>query len=121
MVRAFTTVTAEWASGSPTSSALAVPWGHMAGGILHISGAVTTGKIGIQVNVFNSWLPVVDWQGGYTGVSINAISGNAAHECPPSWFYLNRGDHKVKLWSHDGSGSGLAQTGAHLLVMDLKS
>jgi len=121
MGRAWSTVTAIWASASPTSSGLAIPFGHFAGGILHISGAVTTGKIGIQVNVFGQWQPVVDWQGGYTGVSINAITGNASHECPPSWFYLNRGDHMVKLWSHDGTGSGLAQTGAHLLVLDLKT
>lgn len=120
MARAHTRVTAVWASGSPTSSALAVPFGDMAGGTLHISGGFTDSKIGIQHYVFGQWQPFLDWQGGYTGVSIASASGNASLMCPPSWFDVFGKDHTVKLWSHDGTGANVAQTGAHTLVLDLK-
>lgn len=120
MSRGFTRVTAVWPSGSPTSSALAVPWGHLAGGVLHISGAWTDAKIGLQVRVFGQWQPLRDWQGGYTGVSIASASGDAAHQCPPAWFYANGRDHEVKLWAHDGTGVSVNQAAARAVVLDAK-
>jgi hypothetical protein len=92
----------------------------MAGGVLHISGAWTNAKIGLQVNVFGQWQHVLDWQGGYTGVSIASASGNASHQCPPAWFYANGGDHQVKLYSHDGTGTAVQQTDVRTVVLSLK-
>lgn len=120
MARASTRVTAVWPSGSPTSSALAVPWGDMAGGILHISGAWTDAKIGIEQNVFGQWNRVYDWQGGLTGVSIPSAIANASLECPPAWFYVGGRDHEVRLVSYSGTGSGIPQAAARYIVIDLK-
>lgn len=119
--RAFTRVTAVWASGSPTSSAIDAPWGHMAGGQLHISGAWTNSHIGLQQTVFGLWFPLMDWQCGFTGVSIPSASGNATLQMPPNWFATYGGDKKVVLWSHNGTGSGVPQGNPRTVVIDLKS
>lgn len=119
-MRNFTRVTAVWPSGSPTSSALEVPWGHMAGGLLHISGAWTDAAIGIEQLVFGQWNRVYDWQGGTTGTNIPTARANASFECPPAWFYVNGRDHEVRLVSYSGTGSGIPQASARTIVLDLK-
>lgn len=120
MSRIFTEVTAVWPSGSPTSSALAVPWGHLAGGLLHISGAWTDAAIGIDQYVFGQWSPVYDWQAGVTGVSIPSARANASHQCPPAWFYINGRDREVRLRSFSGTGSAIPQGDTRTVMLSLK-
>lgn len=119
--RNFNRVTAVWPSGSPTSSALPVPAGYYAMSQVHISGAWTNSHIGLQQYVFGLWFPLMDWQGGFTGVSIPTASGNASLECPPNWFPAGQDDHSVRLWSHDGTGSGVPQGNVRTVVVDFKS
>jgi hypothetical protein len=94
--------------------------GHLAGGVLHLSGAWTDAAIGLQINVFGTWQGFADWQAGYTGVSIPSAIANMSHECPPAWFYAAGKDHQVKLWSHS-AGSGVPQAAARTIVLDFKS
>ncbi len=117
-MRNFVRFTATWPSGSPTSSPFPVEMGYFAGGILHISGAWTNSQIGLQHVVFGLNFPTMDNQAGWTGMSIPSASGNASIACPEFWFLANG---TVRLWSHNGSGSGVPQAAARTIVVDLKS
>lgn len=121
MTRYFTRVTAVWASASPTSNALDVPFGHMGAAAIHISGAWTNSHIGLQQYVFSQWQPCRDEQAGFTGVSLPSASGNCSHQGPLNWFNFAGSDGEFKLWSHDGTGSGVAQAAARTVVVDFKS
>ena len=116
------TVTAVWPSGSPTSSALPVPFTHAKGAAVTISGAWTDSHIGLQTEVIAGlWMPFADWQGDYTGVSIPTASGNTTMQAPPNWFYAPGADHQVKLWSHDGTGSGVPQGDTRTVLVTIVS
>lgn len=120
MARDFSHVTAVWPSGSPTSSALAIPFGHFAGGTLHISGDWTDAQIALDVYTFGQWNRLYDWQAGYTGVTIPSARANASIQCPPAWFYVGGRDHTVRLVSVSGTGSGIPQAAARTIVLELK-
>ena len=120
MARDYATVTAVWASGSYTSAPIPIPWGHMAGGMVHISGAWTDSQIAIERNVFGQWNRCYDWQAGYTGMTIPSARANASLQCPPNWFYVGGGDNTVRLASVSGTGSGIPQAAARTLVLELK-
>jgi hypothetical protein len=94
--------------------------GHLAGGEIHISGDWTDSHISVQRYVFSQWNPVLDWQAGYTGVSIPSASANHSIQMPPSWFMFGGKDHEVRLYSHDGTGSGVVQTDVRTVVCDFK-
>lgn len=114
-------VTAVWPSGSPTSSALPLDWGYYGLGTVTISGAWTNAHLGLQVQMYAGLaLPLMDWQGSYTGVSIPSATGNVVRQMPDNWFHP-RGNNAVLLWSHDGSGSGVPQAAARTVIVDLKA
>jgi hypothetical protein len=104
-----------------TSSAIPVPWGHLAGGTLHISGSWTDAQIGLEVKVFNQWQPVLDQNCQYTGMCIPTATGNASFNMPVNWFFVCGGDSEVVLWSNNGTASGVPQAAARTIVLDLKS
>lgn len=116
------TVTAVWPSGSPTSSALPVPFTHAKGATITISGAWTNSHIGLQCAVIPGlFLDYKDWQGGYTGVSVPSASGNTTFGAPPNWYYAPGGDFGARLWSHDGTGSGVPQAAARTVLVTVVS
>jgi hypothetical protein len=116
------TVTAAWPSGSPTSSALPVPFLHAKGATVTISGAWTNAAIGLQCAVIPGlFLPLVDWQGGYSGVSVASASGNTTMQAPPAWYYAPGADNEVMLWSHDGTGSGVPQGNTRTVLVSVVS
>lgn len=116
-----TIVTATWASGSPTSNALPVGFDNHKGATVCISGAWTDCAIGLQIDVVGGlFMPLMDWQAGWTGVSIASASGNAVHQAPPSWYYAGGTDGKVRLWSHDGTGANVQQADTRTVLVMLK-
>lgn len=120
MSRRYIRITAVWPASSPTSSGLPIPVGSMAGAVMHISGGFTNAHIGLQFSAFGQWQPLMDWQAGFTGVSIPSASGNASIQCPPAWFYANGDDHTVVLFSHNGTGAAVNQAAARTIVLDFK-
>ena len=120
-IRSFSRCTAVWPSGSPTSSALPIPFGHMAAVELHISGAWTDAQIGLQRYVFDQWQPIMDANAQWTGMNLPSASGNCSFACPINWFNSCGQDGEVKLWSNNGTGSGIAQAAARTVVLDFKS
>lgn len=118
------TVTLPWPSASPTSSAIPIEWAQVKGGLVAISGAWSNSHLGLMVNIGYGLNKLNDWQGGYTGVSIPSASGNVVYQCPPAWFYVAGSDRgqqgQVCLWSHDGTGTNVAQGNARYVTLQLK-
>ena len=82
--------------------------------------AWTTADLGIQVcdTVDGTYAKLTDRLNAYgIDVSIDAAADGAAYPIPPLWV----ASPFIKLWSHDGTGTNVAQSAERAFTVMLKS
>jgi len=115
------TVSVTFASGSPTSNAFAMP--HHGIGHFWLPSGFTGFGLSLQVapSADGTFAGLTDNSNAY-GTDVNSVLPTAqlvapfAGITPPYWFGTNYG----KLWSTNGSGSGIPQDSARVCVMVIK-
>ena len=91
-----------------------------AGGVIMMPAAWTTADLGIKVcdTVDGTYVPLLDRSNGYgTDVSIDAATASKAYPLPPFCFAALY----IKLWSHNGSGTNVAQAAERAFTVMLES
>lgn len=122
-IRSYTAFTVTFPSGSPTSNPFALAIQGQALGNMFIPSGFTGFGLGAQIGTAAAALVGLKDKDNAYGTDVSIVMPTAqlvaaeARPMPDYWF----GAGFVALWSHDGTGSGMPQTSARVVTIEVVS